>query len=56
MVKTSLKIGEFDYISIELELTDNVRNGEKASEAVDRVYGLVEAKVAEKAQKFIDKA
>ena len=56
MVKTSFKVGEFDYVSIELELTDNVRGDEKVSAAIDRVYGLVEAKVAEKAQKFIERA
>lgn len=55
MVKTSFKVGEYDYISIELELVDNIRADEKASAAVDRVYALVEAKVAEKAQKYIDR-
>lgn len=53
MVKTSFKLGDFDYVSIEIELTDHVRGEEKASAAIDRVYGLVEAKVAEKAQKYI---
>lgn len=57
MVKTSFKIGEFDFVSIELELTDNVRSiDENTAAAIDRVYGLVENKVAEKAQKYIEKS
>lgn len=56
-MRTSFKIGEHDFVSIELELTDNVRDFDKnTSEAIDRVYGLVESKVAEKAQKYIDKS
>lgn len=56
MVKTSFKLGESDYVSIELEVTDQVRTTDKnTAAAIDRVYGLVQDKVAEKAQKFIDK-
>lgn len=56
LVKTSFKIGEFDYVSVELELVDNVRSIDKnTAAAIDRVYDLVESKVAEKVQKFIDK-
>jgi hypothetical protein len=57
LVKTSFKLGDSDYVSIELEVTDQVRPGvdKNTAAAVDRVYGLVQDKVAEKAQKFIDK-
>jgi len=56
MVKTSFKIGESDFISVELELVDSVRSIDKnTAAAIDRVYELVESKVAEKVQKFIDK-
>ncbi len=55
-MKTSFKIGDSDYVSVELELVDNVRSFDKnTAAAIDRVYDLVESKVAEKAQKFIDK-
>ena len=56
-MKTSFKLGDSDYVSIELEVTDQVRpNVDKnTAAAIDRVYGLVQDKVAEKAQKFIDK-
>lgn len=56
LVKTSFKLGDSDYVSIELEVTDYVRTTDKnTAAAIDRVYGLVQDKVAEKAQKFIDK-
>lgn len=55
-MKTSFKLGDSDYVSIELEVTDHVRTTDKnTAAAIDRVYGLVQDKVAEKAQKFIDK-
>ncbi len=57
LVKTSFKLGDSDYVSIELEVTDYVRQDvdKSTAAAIDRVYGLVQDKVAEKAQKFIDK-
>lgn len=56
MVKTSFKLGDSDYVSIELEVTDHVRSIDtNTAAAIDRVYGLVEGKVAEYAQKYIDK-
>ena len=54
-MKSSLKLGEFDFVSIEIEVSDHVRDIDKSTgDAVDRVYNLVQSKVAEKAQKFLD--
>lgn len=56
-MKTSLKLGEFDFVSIEMEVTDHVRDfDESTAKAIDRVYGLVQSKVAEKASELLDKA
>jgi len=55
MMKTSLKLGECNFISIEMEVTDSVRDIDKSTaHAIDRVYDLVQAKVAEKAEKLLD--
>lgn len=53
MLKTTFRVKE-DYIHIELEVSDHSREGENTAAALDRVFGLVERKVAEKAQKYID--
>lgn len=45
-----------DYVHIELEVEDQVREGENTPGAIDRIYALVEQKVAEKAQRYIDKS
>lgn len=54
MVKTTFKVKE-DFVHIELEVTDQVRDIDKSTaEAIDRVYALVESKVAEKARTYIE--
>lgn len=56
LVKTSFRLGEHDFVSVEMELVDSVRSMDKnTAAAIDRVYDLVESKVAEKVKKFIDK-
>lgn len=52
-MKTTFKVKE-DFVHIEIEVSDNVKADEKTSEAIDRIFGLVERKVAEKAQRYID--
>lgn len=46
-----------DYVHIELEVSDCVREADaNTAAAIDRVYGLVEEKVAEKAKRYVDNA
>lgn len=53
MVKTTFRVAE-DFIHIELEVTDHVRDQDgNTANAIDRVYGLVQSKVAEKAKVYI---
>jgi hypothetical protein len=44
----TLNLGNFQSLRIDLEITDNKRDGEKTAEAFDRVYAFVEEKLAEK--------
>ena len=44
----TLNLGNFQSLRIDLSITDNKRDGENTNEAFDRVYGFVEAKLAEK--------
>jgi methyl coenzyme M reductase subunit D len=44
----TLNLGNFQSLRIDLSVTDNRREGENINEAFDRVYGFVEAKLADK--------
>lgn len=44
----TLNLGNFQSLRIDLEITDNKRDGENTNEAFERVYAFVEDKLAEK--------
>jgi hypothetical protein len=44
----TLNLGNFQSLRIDLEVQDSKRDGETTSEAFERVYSFVEAKLAEK--------
>lgn len=44
----TLNLGNFQSLRIDLEVTDNKREGENTGEAFERVYDFVENKLAEK--------
>ena len=44
----TLNLGNFQSLRIDLEVQDNKREGETTSEAFERVYAFVEAKLEEK--------
>jgi hypothetical protein len=44
----TLNLGNFQSLRIDLEVTDNKRDGENTNEAFERVYEFVETKLAEK--------
>lgn len=44
----TLNLGNFQSLRIDLEVQDNKREGESTSEAFERVYAFVEAKLGEK--------
>lgn len=44
----TLNLGNFQSLRIDLEVTDNKREGENTNDAFERVYSFVEDKLAEK--------
>lgn len=44
----TLNLGNFQSLRIDLEVTDNKREGENTNEAFERVYAFVEEKLAAK--------
>jgi hypothetical protein len=44
----TLNLGHFQSLRIDLEVSDNKREGENTNEAFERVYKFVEDKLAEK--------
>ncbi len=44
----TLNLGNFQSLRVDLEVQDSKREGETTSEAFERVYSFVEAKLAEK--------
>ena len=44
----TLNLGNFQSLRIDLEVTDNKRDGENTNEAFERVYAFVEEKLAAK--------
>lgn len=50
---TTLNIGNFQNVKLEIEVRDYVRpDDENTSSAIDRVYNLVDAKLTHKAESF----
>lgn len=45
-------LGNFESLRVDIGIQDFVRQGEKASEAVDRVYAFVESKLIEKSNEI----
>jgi hypothetical protein len=52
MVKTTINLGNFENVVIEIQVEDASLPNEKTSATVDRIYELVATKVAEKAARF----
>jgi hypothetical protein len=44
----TLNLGNFQSLRIDVEISDNKRDGENTNDAFDRVYKFVEDKLAEK--------
>lgn len=44
----TLNLGNFQSLRLDLGVVDSKRDGETTAEAFERVYGFVEAKLAEK--------
>lgn len=44
----TLNLGNFQSLRIDVEVTDNKREGENTNDAFERVYSFVEDKLAEK--------
>lgn len=44
----TLNLGNFQSLRIDLEVSDNKRDGENTNDAFERVYSFVENKLAEK--------
>jgi len=52
----TLNLGNFQSLRIDLSVADNKRDGETTSEAFERVYAFVEAKLAEKVKESVEEA
>jgi hypothetical protein len=50
----TLNLGNFQSLRIDLGVEDSKRDGETTSEAFERVYSFVEAKLAEKVRESSD--
>lgn len=44
----TLNLGNFQSLRIDVEITDNKRDGENINDAFERVYSFVEEKLADK--------
>lgn len=51
---TTLNIGDFQSVRIDIEVKDHIRevDGGSTAKAIDRVFDMVDAKVTEKAESF----
>jgi hypothetical protein len=50
---TTVNLGDFENIRLDIEVQDHVRSVDKSTgTAIDRVYALVEAKLAEKLEPY----
>lgn len=52
----TLNLGNFQSLRIDLSVSDNKRDGENITDAFERVYAFVEAKLAEKVKESVDEA
>ena len=52
----TLNLGNFQSLRIDLCVADNKREGETTSDAFERVYAFVEAKLAEKVKESVEEA
>ena len=52
----TLNLGNFQSLRIDLSVSDNKRDGENITDAFERVYAFVEAKLAEKVKESLDEA
>lgn len=50
---TTVNLGDFENVRLDVEVQDHVRSTDKSTgAAVDRVFNLVEAKLAEKLEPY----
>lgn len=49
---TTVNLGNFENVKFEIVVDDFCREGETASVAIDRIYGLVENKILEKVAQY----
>lgn len=52
----TLNLGNFQSLRIDLSVSDSKREGENITDAFERVYAFVEAKLAEKVKESLDEA
>jgi len=50
----TLNLGNFQSLRIDLSVSDNKREGENITDAFERVYAFVEAKLAEKVKESVE--
>jgi hypothetical protein len=52
----TLNLGNFQSLRIDLSVSDSKREGENITDAFERVYAFVEAKLAEKVKESLEEA
>lgn len=52
----TLNLGNFQSLRIDLSVSDSKRQGENITDAFERVYAFVEAKLADKVKESLDEA
>jgi hypothetical protein len=52
----TLNLGNFQSLRIDLSVSDSKRDGENITDAFERVYAFVEAKLAEKVKESVEEA
>ena len=52
----TLNLGNFQSLRIDLSVSDSKREGENITDAFERVYAFVEAKLAEKVKESVEEA
>jgi hypothetical protein len=50
----TLNLGNFQSLRIDLSVSDSKRDGENITDAFERVYAFVEAKLAEKVKESVE--
>jgi hypothetical protein len=56
-LETTVNLGNYENIRLEIRVDDRVREGidKNTGEAIDRIYSLVETKLAEKLETYEEK-